>query len=79
MKNAVFVCSFLFLMYLVNTQALSSFLFLRIHTSVFISAICSFIGFSNHFILTMDIIVFFTMMIPIIFHTLKITQSLSAR
>ena len=55
-----------------NTPALDAFLMFAIQTVLVVTAsVCSFRQVSNHIILTLDIIFFISVMMLILFHTLK--------
>ncbi len=68
-------CSSLFLFQIIKTSA-SDFLDLaKILLCLLVVSICSLFGFSNHFILSLDIIFFFCSLIVILFRNIKIKNS----
>jgi len=78
-NKALLTCSFLFFLYLVNTQVLTQFLLFKIQTGTCVSSVYRFFAYSNHFIISPEIIFLFSMMIPVLYHTLKITKILPVR
>lgn len=57
-------------------EAQSSFLYFSMLICVSIISICSFIGASNHFIISLDITYFLSLMMLIFYHTLKLSKPL---
>ncbi len=63
--------------YLLTTADLgsqTSYLFFSMLISVLIISMCSIIGSSNHFILSLDIAYFLSLMIIILYHTFKLSK-----
>ena len=74
--NKALSCPILFLLYSKEIEAKSSFLFFNMLISVSIILICSFIGSSNHFIISLDILYFLSLMMLIFYHTFKLSKPL---
>lgn len=72
-------CPVLFLLYSKDIEAKSNFLFFSMLICVSIISICSFIGSSNHFIISPDILYFLSLMMLIFYHTFKLSKHLLLR
>jgi len=73
-------CPILFQLYSKEIEAKSSFIFFNMLINVSIISRCSFIvGSSNHFIISLDIIYFFSLMMLIFYHAFKISKPLLLR
>lgn len=77
--RALSVCPAMFLLYPVKMQALYSSLLLKILLGVCIASICCFFSFSNHFMVSLDILFLFSLLIPVLFHTLKLAKISTVR
>lgn len=73
------VCPILFLLYSKEIEAQSSFLFFSMLMSVSQIFVFSFISSSNHFVISLEIIYYFSLMILVLYHTFKIAQTSPGR
>jgi hypothetical protein len=73
--KALSACPVLFLLYSKEIEAQSEFLFFSMLISVLLIPVFSFISSSNHFIISLDIIYFFSLLILVLYHTFKIAQT----
>lgn len=69
MNAALLACAFLIL---ANTQLLFNNISLKTALRSFYSAVCNLLSSSNHFILSLDIMVFFSALILILYNALKV-------
>lgn len=65
----------LFLLYRKEIEALAGFLLFKIAISAYVVAIHSIFRSSNHFIISMDILFLFSIMMLILYHILKIAET----
>ncbi|ATW26808.1 hypothetical protein DCMF_20375 [Candidatus Formimonas warabiya] len=65
-NKTLLTCSFLFLLYLVNTQALSQSLLFKMQSGTCVFSVYRLFAYSNHFIISPVIIFLFSRMIPIL-------------
>jgi hypothetical protein len=72
LNKALSSCPVLFQLYSKEIEAKSSYIFFSMIINITLCSSCSFIGSSNHFIISMDIIYFFSLMMIIFYHTFKI-------
>ncbi len=79
LRRAALVSSFSILLNRVNTQTLCGFLALQTGNSAGDLSQYNVSVSSNHFVLLLDILSFFSRMILILFQTLKITKILPAQ
>ncbi|MCM1565943.1 MAG: hypothetical protein FNP40_09735 [Dehalobacter sp. 4CP] len=76
-SRAYAACSVLLWLYIAEREALrNGFLCQMLCGSLFLSA-ALFASASNHFTLSLDIVFFFTLMLLIMFHLLKLVRNLS--
>lgn len=75
-RRALLASSVLFMLCLVNIQASTGLIFLKILVGSCIEVVSSLFRSSNHFVVTLKIITFFSMMMLIYYHNLKIEKTL---
>ncbi|GEM_PF-4614698 len=78
-SKALFSCSILLLLQIINIQVVYNFLLLKLLVSNCIISIHYFFSFSNHFIISLDIRSFYNNLIVIRNHTLKTEKFLPKR
>jgi hypothetical protein len=74
-NKALSACPILFHLYSKEIEDKSSFLFFSMLIGVLLIPVFSFISSSNHFIISLDIIYFFSLLILVLYHTFKIAQT----
>lgn len=79
LNKAFSACPVIFLIYRKEIEAQSSFLFYSMLISISIISICSIIGSSNHFVISLDITYFLSLMMIILYHTFKISKPIPLR
>ncbi len=68
-------CSMLFLLQYPNIRGIYSIFLLKMLLNVCIASFFSFLTSSNHFVISLDIVFFFCILIPIYFHNLKLCKN----
>lgn len=78
-NKASLACSALFLLYLPNTKEAHSFLLFKLLISSCLVTIYSFLRSSKHFVISLDIVSFFSSLIILLYNNLKIAKPFSAK
>ncbi len=64
---------------IIKADGFYNYLLIKIFLSIYIFSVCCFFSSSNHFIISLDIIFMFSLLIPVMYNNLKISKSLNAR
>lgn len=77
--KALSAFSVLFLLSPINTRVLFKYLFFEVLLAAGIISVFSLHNFSNHFLVSLDIIFLFSVLLLVLFHSLKIQRKPSVR
>lgn len=78
-NKALMTCPILFHLSLANTTIQHDYLFIKRLLEEPEIAVSSFLHFSNHLIISLDIIFLFSMIMLVLYQTLKLTKILSVK